>query len=138
MVTYACLILLIISNLISLPNDLTKPIMPPNIYTITKASNIIADNIKQNTLKNANIAVLQADDSDTLGTKYRDLLLIKHAPIRADSEYDATQNLFVVSNGNEESLRQDFSVAMQFFKNAVLEKVIEIPNSNSKVYWFKK
>ena len=127
---------LLISALSSIHKELTVTKVPPDIYSFTKASHFIADTITEHQLVNPNIAVLASKDSAPLAEKYRDVVRMYQAGVRELNEYDATENLFVVSTSDEARVRSDESNAMVYFSKSELRDVYEVENSNWKVYWF--
>jgi len=56
--------------------------------------------------------------------------------LKAASEYDTSENLFVISTADEQTVKTDPSAAMQLFKGSTLDGTYPIPNSDWKVYWF--
>ena len=98
------------------------------------------DQIIENDLENVNITVLASPDSNLNGRRYRDMLLLQDISLLTKYEYQFTDNLFIVSTSNEEDLRKDLSFEIMKI-NYGLDRLIdydEIPNSNWKVYRFRK
>ena len=132
----ALLWLMIISSLFTVIPQLTQTKVPPDIYSLRSASQLIANKIKDDGLNNANVAVLASKDSGVLGEKYRDYISMLGVGLKAASEYDTSENLFVISTADEQTVKTDPSAAMQLFKGNRLDGTYTIPNSNWKVYWF--
>ncbi len=131
-------VLLLIGSFLTAHDQLTKTSVPPDIYSLTKATAIIAGVVKDpNTpIKNPNIAVLSAPDTDPMAEKYRDALSIYDIHFLTSAQYNVSENLFVVSPAPEAQLRADGDYAMKPFKNSILRHTYTIPNSPWKVYWF--
>jgi hypothetical protein len=125
-------------SLFTVHDQLTRTAVPPDIYSLTKATAIIAGIVKDpNTpIKNPNIAVLSAPDTDPMAEKYRDALSIYDIHFLTSAQYNVSENLFVVSPAPEAQLRADGDYAMKPFKNSILRHVYTIPKSDWKVYWF--
>jgi len=109
-----------------------------NAYMIDRVAAIIVDDIKSNKLINANVAVLQSDDINSVGLKYRDMLLLNDQKILSQDEYGISDNLYVITTGTEESLRNDPSTQMQIFKNGVLKNKWSVSDTGWFVYRFDK
>ena len=111
--------------------------MSPPMRVVTQAQHAILEILENNPeIKNHNIAALTARDLDSLGLKYRDLLSINGITFRAASEYDLTENLFVVTDVNEEKVRLDQNVAMSYFKEGQLRQEYLLEEKPWRVYWF--
>ena len=129
--------IMITASLFQLPTALTKITASPSIAIVSEASETIANIFQKNPeINNPNIAVLTGDDLDALGEKYRDVLAINKITFRAASEYDATENLFVISNQNEAKVRSDPNYVMRFFQQAHLVEKISLQHQPWSVYWF--
>lgn len=131
------MVLIIFSSVLQLKDVLTKPIMSPPMRVVTQAQHAILEILENNPeIKNHNISALTARDLDSLGLKYRDLLSINGITFRAASEYDLTENLFVVTDVDEEKVRLDQNVAMSYFKEGQLRQEYLLDEKPWKVYWF--
>jgi hypothetical protein len=130
------LVIFIGGSLIKLPTLLTQPAIPPNIKTIRHISDIISGVIETHSVVNPNILTAESPDLDLLSLKYRDLLAIKGIFVREPTEYDSSENLFVISTSSENTVRKSNSIPMTFFKDSVLRSTYEIENSRYRVYWF--
>ena len=102
----------------------------------TKASQIIIDTVAEHKLNNSNVAALSSSDDAPLAERYRDYVRMKHTGLRAESEYDVSEHLFVISTANDEILRADKSYAMVAFKDKVLRGVFDIEDTEWKVFWY--
>lgn len=131
------ILFLIVSSLFKVNKILNNSSWDNNILAITKISSILETEIKNNDLKNVNIAVLQSPDNNTYGRRYRDLLLIKDITVLSKYEYDITDNLFVISYGNESEVRNDAAYEIRKFRDKKLISSWEIDNSEWKVYLFR-
>ncbi len=130
--------ILLVVSCFTVRDQLTKTAVPPDIYSLTKATAIIAGIVKdpKTPIKNPNIAVLSAPDTDPMAEKYRDALSIYDIHFLTSAQYNVSENLFVVSPAPEAQLRGDGDYAMKPFKNSILRHVYTIPKSDWKVYWF--
>jgi hypothetical protein len=115
---------------------LAKPEAQPSIRVLRSASNAIAEIYNSHHIKNANVAAVASPDGDLISLKYRDLLSLRNVPLRAASEYDASENLFVISTSDENTVKGDASAPMVMFKNAILKESYPLAVSPWKLYWF--
>ncbi len=129
------LALLVLGSLLSIWGQLTVTKIHPDLYSFTKAADYIEQTIKTNQLNNANVAALSSPDRGPLAETYRDVVRMNGAGLRAPSEYDVSEHLFVVSTSDYDTVRDDQSFSMQAFKEAKLRELYEIPSSPWKVYW---
>ncbi len=130
------ILILIIGSILTIKNQLTYSEIQPNMRTFTNASDIIIKTIRENQLNNANVAALSSDDTAPLAERYRDYIRMKNTGLRAESEYDVSEHLFVITTANDEILRNDKSFAMVAFKDKGLRGIFEIENSDWKVIWY--
>jgi hypothetical protein len=128
--------ILMVSSIWSLPSALHQTKAPPDTRSVYLASQYIANTVRDEQVANPNIAVLSSRDSDPLGAKYRDMLSMYGVSLRAPSEYDASENLFVISTANLRTLMKDESTSMVYFRDSRLVDVIPLKNSAWAVYWF--
>ena len=82
------------------------------------------------------MAVLASKDPSPLADTYRDYIRMNSTGLRASSEYDVSENLFVISTSNIDTILNDESFAMIAFKESQLKGEFDIKNSSWKVYWF--
>lgn len=109
----------------------------PNIQTVENIQDVIETEIRDKDLKNVNIAVIGSTDKNTYGLKYRNLLLIDEVRILSRYEYDITDNLFVVSQKNEQDLRDDKAYEIKAFKDGRIVNEWSY-NNGWKLYLFNK
>jgi hypothetical protein len=128
--------LLLFASLLSIIPQLVVTKVPPDIYSLTAVSKLIAHTIQENTLSNSNVAALAGPDPAPLAEKYRDLIRMYGGDLREASEYSVSENLFVATTNTAEAVALDKSFAMQAFETAELKESFEIPNSEWKVYWY--
>ncbi|PIP74646.1 MAG: hypothetical protein CO028_04095 [Candidatus Levybacteria bacterium CG_4_9_14_0_2_um_filter_35_21] len=131
-----CILVLILGSLLSIKSQLTFSEVTPNMGIFTKASQIIIDTVAEHKLNNSNVAALSSSDDAPLAERYRDYVRMKHTGLRAESEYDVSEHLFVISTANDEILRADKSYAMVAFKDKVLRGVFDIEDTEWKVFWY--
>jgi len=127
-------VVLLIGSLWTLPR-LTKPEVQPSIKVLREVTNTIAAIHQKTPVKNANITAVASPDSDLIGLKYRDLLSLRHVPLRAASEYDASEQLFVISTSDEMTVRKDPSNPMTIFGKSKLRGMYPL-SAPWKLYWF--
>jgi len=130
------IIIILIGSVLRLPAVFSSPEQVAPMSAVTEAGDGIVSIMHDNFVKNPNIAVITGADLDSLGEKYRDLLSIDGISFRAASEYDASENLFVISTEDEESIRGDQNVSMQLFRDSRLIEVKELADKPWKLYWF--
>lgn len=137
-VSKIAMVIILLASFFTVYPELTQTKVPPDIYSLTEATKIMAATIKnpENKIKNANVAVLSAPDTDPLASKYRDALSLYDIHLKTSGQYDTSENLFVVSPAGEAQLREDGDYAMKPFKESKLRQVSTIPHSPWKVYWF--
>lgn len=112
----------------------TAPVYP-NLTVVKKIDAVLENQIKENDLKNVNIAVLFSPDGNTQGSKYRDLLLVpNNFQILPRGVYSTADNLFVISTGSEEALRKDPAFEIDNFRLGVLKGKWQIDNTSWIVY----
>jgi len=126
----------ILSSLLTFKTQLTVTKLQPSIATVRAASNIIIDQIKTNQLKSVNVAALASPDTEPLSVKYRNILLMQDVHLKAASEYDATENLFVISTSSAEAIRAEKSAPIVYFLKSDQIQTFTIPNSDWVVYWW--
>ncbi len=129
------LLCLLFGSILTVWNQLTVTLVPPDIYSLTKMGQYVQQTIKDHSVKNSNIAVLGSPDSAPLGEKYRDLISMDGTSLRAASEYDVSENLFILSTSTFTEVQKDDAYAMKAFKNAQLKDSYLVPNSEWRVYW---
>jgi hypothetical protein len=127
--------MLLIPSLFLLPQMLTQPIATPTPRVVAQATEAIRTMMASQP-KNPNIATLTGKDLDAIATKYRDVLSMYDLRFRAESEYDATENLFVISDQPLENIRKDPNIAMIFFREGKLKQEIKLAESPWSVFWF--
>ena len=128
--------IMILGSLLTIKSQLTISEVPPSMRVFTKASQVIITTIKEEKLNNANVAALASHDDAPLAERYRDYIRMKNTGLRAASEYDASEHLFVITTATDEELREDKSYAMVAFKDKGLRDIFEIEDSEWKVIWY--
>lgn len=137
-IVVCAMLLMSIGGIIGIRKVMGESPTPPGAYVVEKASAIISDDINAKDLKNVNIAILASPDPDPLGITYRHTLLVKDKKILSESQYDLTDNLFVISTSDENTIRNDPANLMQGFREGVLRSVCTIDNTVWKVYLFNR
>lgn len=137
--SYAILITLLIGGVFSIYPQMTRATFIPNIPVAREIEKTIKKDILLGDLKNVNIAVLASPDLNTVGKKYRDLLLVDgNTHILTKDEYSLSDHLFVVSSSNEKTVRADAAFEMHRFRKGSLVDVHKINNSGWFIYHFTK
>jgi hypothetical protein len=132
----AAIVLSIIGSCLTIVPQLTITKVPPDIYSLREATNYIVATYQGNDIKNANIMALASSDSDPLAAKYRDLLQVHDVHFKAASQYDTSEQLFVVSTSDLDRIHTDGSFPKAILEKGELNEIHQIPNSRWKVYWF--
>lgn len=129
---------ILIAALFTIITQLTETRWDRDIKSTRAITQIIEQQINTDNMKNVNIAVLASLDNNTYGRRYRDLLLIKGVEIKTKYEYFITDNLFVITTADEDTLRQDAAAEMNNFRNGKLEKSWVVPNSPWSIFLFDR
>lgn len=135
-VAFLLILTTVIGSVYRLPAAFSVPEQVAPMSVVTEVRNQIVSIVHKNHVKNPNIAVITGEDLDSLAEKYRDLLSIDGISFRAASEYDASENLFVISTADEDSVRNDQNVSMQLFGDTRLIEVRDLNDGSWKLYWF--
>jgi hypothetical protein len=128
------LVIIVMGSVWTIPL-LTRPEAQPTIRVLREATAVITSIHQNNTIKNGNVTSVASPDGDLIGLKYRDLLSLKNISLRAPSEYDASENLFVVSTSSEDVVRHDPSNPMTVFGESLLKGSYPLTKP-WKLYWF--
>ena len=136
--SYLSLSVLLLSSLFSFPKQITKVTWEGDIASVKYMARTIEQKIKENDLKNANLAVLSSPDPNTYGRRFRDLLLLKGVNLRTKEEYQISDALFVITTANSEALRTDPAYEMNSFRNGPLVESWEVPDSEWIIFLFSK
>jgi len=130
------LTVLLIGSLFTLKPQLTTTQSPPDMRVVTGASEIIINAINSEDVRNPNIAALASKDSAPLAERYRDYIGMRGTSLRAASEYDTSEHLFVISTATDEVLRNSPDHAMKAFADKELKEIFPIENTEWKVFWY--
>ncbi len=132
------ILIMILGSILTISKLFKEPQIPPGGFVVGKVSTFIANYIDSNNLKNVNVGVLQSVDPDPLGIIYRHTLLVKEKRILSQNEYTITDNLFVITESDEATLRKDQSNIMDGFRNGKAELKYSLSNTPWKVYLFNR
>jgi hypothetical protein len=132
------IILLIIGSGVNLHLHFEQPDWAGNLKILRGGAEIIGRQITSQNLKNPNLAVLSSPDIYPSGKKYRDVLLVANIRVKPYEEYETSDNLFVVTEVNEATLRKDPAAEMAYFRNGPVAGVWEIPNTGWRVIQFNR
>ena len=111
--SYLVLIVVIITSILSFPKQITAVAWENNTNSARFISNTIYDDI---------------------GSRYRNLLLIKGVTLRAKNEYQITDHLFVVSISDIDKVRNDPAYEVGNFRKGKLIREWTVPESPWKIY----
>ncbi len=109
-----------------------------NLKLVQNSTDIIEREITNQGLINANIVVLQTPDELCETKIYRSVLETKKVPLKRIEEYQISDNLFVISPSNEETLRKDPAYEIDNFRNGIVAGEWEIEGTDYKVFQFNK
>jgi len=129
--------LMIVGNIFVLPHTLLTE-SKPSPKVVGGVSNYIVAKIHSDDLKNINIAVLASPDPDPLGAVYRDVLLSKEIRVLPTNQFDLTDNLFIISTSDEETVRRDSANVINDFRSGKMSEYYELSDSDWVVYLFNK
>lgn len=128
--------LLVMGSIFTFYKQLTEADVQPPISVVREVVGQIQMINSQQRVINQNITTVASPDSDLLAMKYRDLLALKGVKLRASSEYDASENLWVISTAEENQIRDDASVPLQLFKHANLRERLPLGVGKWQLFWF--
>lgn len=109
-----------------------------NPKVVTEACRIISQQIKQQGLKNPNIAVLGTPDQDRIGTTYRNVLLAWNVRIKGPRELLLSDNLFVISQKEVNNLKGDGASEIDGFRQGVVKGDWKIKDTSWRVVQFNR
>jgi hypothetical protein len=136
--SYTAIGVILLSLIISFPKQIDKVSWETDIASTRFITNTIEEEIINGDRKNSNIAVLESDDPNTYGRRYRDLLLIKGVVLKTKGEYEISDNLFVVTKSSLEKLREDPAYEIRNFRDGPIIKTWEVPESDWKIFLFSR
>lgn len=134
-VATSIVVVLLVGSALTIWKQITVTSVPPDMHSLTQMGAYIQKTIRENSVKNSNVAVVASPDSAPLGEKYRDLIGMDGTSLRAASEYEVSENLFAITTSSLEEIQKDQSFAMLAFKNGHLKDSFEVPGSPWRVYW---
>lgn len=132
------IITIICGSILKFSKEISSYSLYGNLKETRQIVKIISDQITTQKLVNPNLAILASDDIYTNGNKYRDLLLVNNIRLRMASEYEISDNLFVVTQKDEQTIRDDPAAERAKFRPGPLYGYWQIPNSSWRVYQFNK
>ncbi len=116
-ITIVLIFLICLSSLIKFKNEIFKDDFKGNIQLVSEASKIIKNQINDQQLSNANLAVLGSEDEDRFGKTYRGVLLTWNTKIKGPTEYIISDNLFVITQKEVNNLQGDGAAEIDGFRN---------------------
>lgn len=125
----------LLGSLLTVYAQLTTTLVHPDMYSASRMSKYVQQTIATGNAPNANVATLGSPDKAPLGEIYRDLIPMDGTPLRAASEYDASENLFIFSTKSFETVLEHEAYALHAFKDGHLKDTYYVPHSEWRVYW---
>jgi hypothetical protein len=113
--------LLMIGSWWQLPMILTQPSTNPPVVVMRHVGTIMNEICKNPRFKNGNVTTIKSPDADLLAMKYRWYLSRFGCTFKAESEYDTSENIVVITTGSTMDIRADASATIAPFKNAALK-----------------
>lgn len=132
------IVLMILGNVMNIKNAFGKSEIRPTLQNTQKISNLIINKCRTNSLENINLAVLASPDRDPLAEKYRYLFEMKGVKLLEPSQFQSTQNLFLISTSDFKTVNHTSSNISSLFSKENLNNAYSLENSNWKVYWITK
>lgn len=114
-------IVMILGSIFALPKLVIGNRWDGNLKLDRKVTDILQREIESKKLINANLAILGSENNFTNGNMYRDLLLVRNVRMRSNLEYTLSDNLFVVTQSDEQHLRKDAALEMEGFRTGPVE-----------------
>lgn len=131
-------ILICLSSLIKFKSEIFKDDFTGNIQLVSGASKIIKNQINDQQLSNANLAVLGSTDQDRFGKTYRGILLTWNTKIKGPADYVTSDNLFVITQKEVNNLQGDSAAEIDGFRNGPVIGTWKIPDTNWQVIQFNR
>lgn len=128
------IVVITIISILRFPQIVSKITWENDIKTTTTITEAIKKQITDHKLMNVNLAVLQSHDPNIYGRRYRDLLLINNIKLLTKEQYDITDNLFVLSHSDVESVRNDHAYEIKNFNRGKLINEWSFDDSEWKLY----
>ncbi len=127
-----------ITSVSKLPELMFQTRVHPSPAVVDGVVKIIRDIQDTDPTIDVNIAVHVSPDKAPMGELYRHVLGMHGIGLKQASEYDTSSRLYVVTTGDELDLRNDNSVAMNFFEQVSLKAAFPVDRTQWKVFWFQK
>jgi hypothetical protein len=132
------IIIICLSSLIKYKSEIYKDDFKGNIRLFSGASKIIKDQINNQQLINANLAVLGSEDEDRFGKTYRGILLTWDMKLKGITEYVTSDNLFIITQKEVNNLQGDGAAEIDGFRNGPVIGVWPVVGTNWKVVQFNR
>lgn len=133
------LCLLIIGGILSLKPQLTASVVEPDIRTVTQIDRLLKEQLRDNHLRNVNIAVLDSPDRNVSAQKFRYLLLVPdNLSVMSHDDYSGNDFLFVISTASEAAVRRDPAMEINNFRAKPAINTWHINPGPWQVYLFGK
>lgn len=126
-------IIILCTNILYLPKILTQNNTFTNMTAMREITKIISTESKKDNLS-FNLAVLQSNDGDTKGRRFRDLLSIQNVYPTTQDDYDSPKILYIISQKPWEILKNDQAYEMGHYRPKEEPISWKINNSNWIIY----
>jgi len=129
--TKLIIVTILITNIYYLPKVLFQNDWSTNIKALKQITQIITSESKKDNLP-FNLIVLQSQDGNTKGSRFRDLLQLQSVQPLSPNDYDHPQSLFVISQNNWDKVKTDSAYEINNFRSDTPTSSWKINNS----VWF--
>ena len=132
------MVLIVLSSIMKFGKEVRKDDYKGNIRLITGASEIIKQQIDEQKLQNANLAVLGSIDLDRTGKTYRGVLLTWNVKLKNITDYNLSDNLFVITQKQVTNLQGDGAAEIDGFRNGPVKGIWKVGGTNWQVVQFNR
>ena len=129
--TKLIIIIILITNIYYLPKIISQNDWSTNIKALKEITQIITSESKKDNLV-FNIIVLQSQDGNTKGSRFRDLLQLQNTHPLSPDDYDNPKSLFIISQNSWDKVKVDAAYEINNFRSDTPTSSWEINNS----VWF--
>jgi hypothetical protein len=129
--TKLIIVIILITNIYYLPKVLSQNDWSTNIKALRQITQIITTESRKDNLP-FNLIVLQSQDGNTKGSRFRDLLQLQNIHPLSPDDYDHPQNLFVISQNGWDKVKTDGAYEINNFRRDFPTSSWKIDNS----VWF--
>ncbi|MFA5828103.1 MAG: hypothetical protein WC841_01890 [Candidatus Shapirobacteria bacterium] len=129
--TKIIIVIILVTNIYYLPKVFSQNDWSTNIKALKQITKQIASESKIDNLP-FNIIVLQSQDGNTKGSRFRDLLSLQNITPLPPNDYDNPRSLFVISQNTWDNLKTDAAYEINNFRSDTPTSWWKIDNS----VWF--